>query len=144
MENAIMKNRPIEPFREVIAYEALWGSRGASFKSLSVYYDDRMVQCLKLYCEQQPCDFQELITIGADMVASHSTSNRYSVAEIEANLHLDESLSQNLQPNIALVDEVLTTGAHYKAAERLIKRYFRNKRVCGIFVARRALQQTDK
>ena len=81
---------------------------------------------------------------GADMVASHSTSNRYSVAEIEANLHLDESLSRNLQPNIALVDDVLTTGPHYKAAERLIKRYFRNKRVCGIFVARRALQQTDK
>ena len=55
MENIIMENRPIEPFREVIAYEALRGSRGAGFKSLSALFSTK--------AGSRPSDFVDADTI---------------------------------------------------------------------------------
>ena len=37
----ISKNSPIEPLKEIVAYEALWQNRKASFKTLSVLFSSR-------------------------------------------------------------------------------------------------------
>ena len=42
---------------------------------------------------------------------------------------------------IFIVDDVLTTGAHFVAAKSLLKRQFPETPVMGVFVARRVLPE---
>ena len=44
---------------------------------------------------------------------------------------------------IAVVDDVLTTGAHYRAAKSLLSARFPGTRIAGLFIARRAPEASD-
>jgi len=44
---------------------------------------------------------------------------------------------------IGLFDDVLTTGAHYRAASAVLQQAFPGVRIIGVFIARRVPEATD-
>jgi predicted amidophosphoribosyltransferase len=73
------------------------------------------------------------------MVASHETDDRPGVAQIAANMLVDEAVAEPEPTRIALFDDVLTTGAHFVAAKKVLRARFPNAKVHGFFLARRAI-----
>ena len=50
---------------------------------------------------------------------------------------LDERLAEPAPDTIFIVDDVLTTGCHYKAVKQVLQRRFPDATIRGLFVARR-------
>jgi predicted amidophosphoribosyltransferase len=57
---------------------------------------------------------------------------------IAANYAIDEALASPEPTHIWVLDDMLTTGAHFKAAQRVLVRRFPSAKVFGVFIARRA------
>ena len=76
-------------------------------------------------------DSREMIMQRDSTEAAHSAQARPRVDELSDNFVIDETRV------IGLIDDVLTTGAHFKAAQRLLRRRFPSVMIYGIFVARR-------
>ena len=101
-------------------------------------YDDRMTRCLQRYLAGEG-DLRELLINKEDRQAAHESDVRPTIAELVADLTIDESLTRGVASNIALFDDVLTAGTHFKAAKQVLLTRFPGARVVGIFVARRVL-----
>ncbi|MCA6105169.1 hypothetical protein [Bradyrhizobium australafricanum] len=101
-------------------------------------YDDRMVQVCRAIRAATPPDVRELV----EQIASMDTfkgGNRRSPAELKQNYRIAENQLQNLRGIVGVVDDVLTTGSHFKAVKELILERAPQTRVIGLFVARRAI-----
>ena len=70
------------------------------------------------------------------------TSGR-SPEEIEALYRLDEALTEPIPRCVALVDDLLTTGAHFRAAKSILSTRFPDVAIIGLFIARRAPDTVD-
>lgn len=106
-------------------------------------YDDRLVQMLHALRPQPRLDIRELIVQRASMAAAHDQANRPRPEEIQANYAIDENLLQPKPENIALVDDVLTTGAHFRAACSVVQQAFPDVSIVGLFIARRVPEAVD-
>ncbi|MGY8684417.1 hypothetical protein Q2941_42705 [Bradyrhizobium sp. UFLA05-153] len=62
-----------------------------------------------------------------------------SPTELKQNYRIAENQLQNLRGIVGIVDDVLTTGSHFKAVKEMILERAPQTRVIGLFVARRAL-----
>jgi hypothetical protein len=56
---------------------------------------------------------------------------------------IDQTLLNRKPQNIALVDDVLTTGAHFRAACAVVKQVFPDVPIVGLFIARRVPEAVD-
>ena len=92
---------------------------------------------------QQPVDVREVILQLASTGAAHDAENRPRPEVIEANYTIDEPLRNPAPQVIGLFDDVLTTGAHFRAASNLLKRTYPRVRLIGIFIARRVPETAD-
>lgn len=100
-------------------------------------YDDRMVQVCRSITSTVPADVRELIVQIKSTDAVHE-GNRLRPEEIESNYFIDESLCGKGDPKyIGVVDDMLTAGAHFRAAKNLLSKRFPTSRITGFFVARR-------
>ena len=107
------------------------------------FYDDRLVQMLRSI-RTQPClDVRELIIQHVSTAAVHDQENRPSPDQIQANYGIDDALKNPTPGVIGLFDDVLTTGAHYRAASAALKQNFPGVRVIGFFIARRVPEAVD-
>jgi len=100
-------------------------------------YDDRMLQVLRAVDVEGQLEIRELLLCAASMPAAHLAAQRPTIAQLVANLVVDESLAEPAPTTIALVDDVLTPGAHFVAAKTVLTRRFPSVPVRGLFVARR-------
>jgi hypothetical protein len=100
-------------------------------------YDDRMLRVLHAFDEERQLDIRELLVLAESTEPAHATAARPTVEQLIANLEIDEDYSQPSPTSIALVDDVLTTGAHFVAAKRVLTMRFPALSVRGLFVARR-------
>jgi hypothetical protein len=100
-------------------------------------YDDRMLRVLHAFDEERQLDIRELLVLAASTEPAHATAARPTVEQLIANLEIDEDFAQPSPTSIALVDDVLTTGAHFVAAKRVLTARFPGLSVRGLFVARR-------
>ena len=100
-------------------------------------YDDRMLRVLRAVDVEGQLDIRELLRIRESMPAAHATAVRPTIAQLIANFVLDESLTASEPRSIALVDDVLTTGAHFVAAKTALIARFPVVPVRGLFIARR-------
>jgi hypothetical protein len=106
-------------------------------------YDDRMLQTLRaLERAVGPgvrLDIRDMLHFPVSQVASHETSARptpdqlYEAMAIRADQVGDPSTVRQ----VWLFDDVLTTGAHFKAACRRVREVYPEARVLGWFIARR-------
>lgn len=82
-------------------------------------------------------DVRELITQTGNIRAAHSAATRLRPEEIATHYAVDESAADPFPKEIILFDDVLTTGAHFKAAKKLLGERFPGIRIIGVFIARR-------
>jgi len=106
-------------------------------------YDDRMLRMLRAIPSAQPLDIRELLIQQQTMDAAHDANIRPGPDQIAAAYRIDENLCEPIPGAIALFDDVITTGAHFVAARRVLQVRFPLSRVFGFFIARRAPETTD-
>lgn len=101
-------------------------------------YDDRMTQVLLSIRPNPPLDVRELIVQRKSTQAVHGADVRPTPQEVEAGYVLDADLAK-MPPRdfIFVVDDVLTTGAHFRAVKAVLWKQFPKIPVVGLFVARR-------
>lgn len=106
-------------------------------------YDDRMLRLLQAVCSERRTDIRELVVQVQSVAAAHLSDRRPTPDELVANYQLDESLAEPIPTTIFVVDDVLTTGCHFKAVKCVLERRFPNASVIGLFIARRAPKSVD-
>jgi predicted amidophosphoribosyltransferase len=106
-------------------------------------YDDRMLRMLRAIPATQPLDIRELLIQQQTMEAAHDADIRPSPDQIVARYQIDESRCEPVPRTIALFDDVITTGAHFVAACRVLKGRFPQVPIFSFFIARRAPETTD-
>ncbi|SFI63606.1 hypothetical protein [Bradyrhizobium sp. Gha] len=100
-------------------------------------HDDRMTQVCKAIRSEATVDVRELIVQIRSTEAVHD-GNRLKPEEIEANYRIDEALCGAADPKyIGVVDDILTAGAHFRAAKNVLSKRFPSSRITGFFIARR-------
>ena len=106
-------------------------------------YDDRMQRMLLAIPAAQPIDIRELLVQQRTMEAAHDADIRPGPDQIAAGYQIDENLCEPAPKTIALFDDVITTGAHFVAARRVLQARFPQARIFGFFIARRVPETTD-
>ncbi len=100
-------------------------------------YDDRMLQVLRMLGHD--LDVRELILQHRSTKAFHESDHRLGLQELFDNYRIDESAAQPAPEGIALFDDVLTNGTHFKAAQAVLQNRYPGIDVVGVFIARRAI-----
>ena len=72
------------------------------------------------------------------MDAVHGSPMRPTPERIGALYRIDEALMESVPGIIAIVDDILTTGAHFRAAKSVLSARFPGAAIVGLFIARRA------
>ena len=107
-------------------------------------YDDRMVRVLKGIRRQFPVDVRELVVQTETIRAAHeSPDDRPTVDELIAIYEIDEARADPAPQVIAIVDDVLTAGVHYRAMHRVLSRRFPGVPIVGLFIARRVFPTAE-
>ncbi len=100
-------------------------------------YDDRMERiCAGL---GPAADVRPLLRQGYSLPAAHEAAKgeRPSVDVLFRVLAVDEALLAPPIRHIVLVDDVLTSGTHYRAAHQRLRVQFPDTPISGLFIARR-------
>lgn len=103
-------------------------------------YDDRM----ELVCRAigPEVDVRNIVFQQQSTIASHSAPDggRLTIQQLEKNYRIDETKCTPRPKSIIIIDDMLTTGAHFKAMQHVLDEYFWGTvPIKGIFIARRKL-----
>jgi predicted amidophosphoribosyltransferase len=88
-------------------------------------------------------DVRDLIFQHASTAAVHDQGDRPTPEQLQANYDIEPALRDPDPRVIGLFDDVLTTGAHFRAASAVLKRSFPGVRIIGFFIARRVPEAAD-
>ena len=106
-------------------------------------YDDRLVRMVRSIRVQPILDVRELLFQLASTVAAHDQENRPTPEQIQANYAIDQAICEPVPQVIGLFDDVLTTGAHFRAASTALQQSFSGVKIVGLFIARRVPEAAD-
>lgn len=106
-------------------------------------HDDRITAMIARIDTANPVDCRELIVQSASTAAAHESDDRPGPGDIEALYTIDEALAAPPPTKIMIVDDVLTTGSHFKAAQAVLAARFPGIPIVGCFVARRVPEAID-
>lgn len=106
-------------------------------------YDDRMTRLIQTIDARNPIDCRELVVQAASTDPAHLLDERPGPAEIQALYNLDPDLIDPAPSRIVICDDVLTTGAHFKAMQAILSELFPDALIVGCFVARRVPDAVD-
>lgn len=100
-------------------------------------YDDRMEQVCRGI--QAGLDVRNLVVQRESTVASHEAGDgaRVTVDELMAIYQIDENLAHPAPKSIAIFDDVLTAGVHFRAMKNTLAHRFPGTPIVGMFIARR-------
>lgn len=100
-------------------------------------HDDRVARMLRSIWPDRVVDVREIIIQSESTDAVHDSPARPTPQQIEAAYRIDERLTTPRPAFIAVVDDVLTTGAHFRAAQSVLAACFPAVQIVGLFIARR-------
>jgi len=104
-------------------------------------YDDRMVLVIRQFGAD--VDVRELVVQSESYDASHgATSSRPGPDELFQRYEIDQAQLEPEPRSIAVVYDVSTTGAHFKAMQRILNETFPTVPLIGLFLARRVPEST--
>ncbi|CAI9673399.1 hypothetical protein [Elizabethkingia anophelis] len=105
-------------------------------------YDDRNTKTLKLaFGNKQNIEIKEYIITSLSHDSFHNSStDRKSPDELYEHLDVDER-EKPTNKDIILFDDLLTTGCHFKACQKLILEKIPEAKVRGLFIARRKINE---
>jgi hypothetical protein len=106
-------------------------------------YDDRVAGVLRSLASGIQVDICELVLQHQNMPAAHGSDVRPRLPELIANYFIDEKVAEPMPRVIGIVDDVLTTGAHFKAVQQVLRSRFPSIPSYGIFLARRTPDTSD-
>jgi hypothetical protein len=106
-------------------------------------YDDRLIRLLDTMCAGRPWERRELVIQSHSTEPAHKSAARPSVDELMANYYIDKALTKPDPPLLCVVDDVLTTGSHFKAVKQLLAEQFPSVPIIGLFIARRVPKSMD-
>ena len=98
-------------------------------------YDDRISRMLTAMGDN--LDARELVIQPASTTPDHGATARRLPAEISGLYQIDDRLVSPTPRLLGIFDDVLVTGAHYKAMKSLLRARFPDAPIVGLFVARR-------
>lgn len=98
-------------------------------------YDDRIVRVLRHLGPN--VDVRTLVLQTENMLAAHDALHRPGPRSLYERYEIDEDLVDPPPSLIAVVDDVLTTGSHFKAMKMILEDAFEDVPVVGLFLARR-------
>ena len=98
-------------------------------------HDNRLTRMLRAIRPEPPLDVRELIVQTVSTEAVHASGVRPTPDQIEEFYEIDEALTAPVRSFIAIVDDVLTTGAHFQAAKSILSIRFPEASVVGLFIA---------
>ena len=108
-----------------------------SLQDKAPLYDDRLTQMLRGISQDSSLDIRELVVQTANTTPAHNLDVRPRPEDIRALYRIDEELAEPTPRTIALVDDILTTGAHFRAAHSTLSTRFPAAPLIGLFIARR-------
>lgn len=98
-------------------------------------HDDRLARLLAKLAPG-PLDIRLLLRQEKTTDAAHLSPHRPRPEAIAANYRVNLALLTPKPAALAIVDDVLTTGAHFKAARQVLRPHFPGIPMIGIFLAR--------
>lgn len=101
-------------------------------------YDDRLVNILQQVGGGN-LDVREIILQKENTESYHHSDKRRNPYQIQENYIVDESECNDVNQIMIVFDDMITTGAHYKAVKNLLQKRFPSKRIKGLFVSRRVI-----
>jgi hypothetical protein len=107
------------------------------------FYDDRLLQVLQGIWPGQATDIRELVLQPVSTDAVHDREERPTPAQLEQRYVVDRQLLRPAPQTIAVLDDVITTGAHFVATRNLLRREFPDTKIVGLFIARRVPEAVD-
>ena len=99
-------------------------------------YDDRLTKMLRAIRPHPPLDIREIVEQTQSTEAVHGHELRPTPRMIEGLYRTDQTLVAPEPAAIAVVDDVLTTGAHFRAVRNALSPIFPGVRIIGLFIAR--------
>jgi hypothetical protein len=135
-----------ETLRSVISAEfvssAVWIPVPSSKAKNDPLYDDRIIQILQRLGRGRECSIRELIIQTTSLEGFHDGS-RLSPEELLGYYEIDENFCAGEPPPVvAIFDDMLTTGSHFKAVSTLVRSRWPETRIVGIFIARRYIPRS--
>ena len=106
-------------------------------------YDDRLTRMLRAIRPNPALDIRELVVQTESTDAVHLSGVRPAPDQIEELYSVDEASTAPSPKAIAVVDDILTTGAHFRAVKSALSVWFPAIPVIGLFIARRAPDAAD-
>ena len=88
-------------------------------------------------------DIRELVVQTKSIEAVHASAKRPDPAELEEIYRVDDRLIEPAPESIAIVDDILTTGAHFRAMKSVLSARFPSSKIIGLFLARRVPDTSD-
>jgi hypothetical protein len=113
-----------------------------SIKKGTWRHDDRVLRIIQEAAQGIAADIRELVVMTGDIEPSHRSETRASIGELR-HMAIDESLVSPKPRRIGVIDDVLTTGRHFKAVEAILREQFGEIPIEGIFLARRVPEAED-
>ena len=100
-------------------------------------HDDRIHRLLQAAFAGFDADIRPMLEQAANTPADHESDERLSYAALRELTRINEPYAMTPpRPNIAVVDDVLNSGKHFKVAQELLSQRFPGIPVIGIFLAR--------
>lgn len=99
-------------------------------------HDDRMMQMLRAI-NQSNIDIRELVIQSVTTEAAHALEVRLKPHELQALYQIQDNLCAPAPSVIAVCDDVLSAGCHYRAMSAVLKQRFPDTKIVGLFLARR-------
>ena len=106
-------------------------------------YDDRLTQMLQAMNPAIQVDVRELVVQKTSTLEAHLSDERPRPDDLLEQYSIDESLNDPAPNCIAIVDDLLTTGSHFKAMQAILETRFPSAHIMGLFVARRVPEADD-
>ena len=110
-------------------------------------YDDRLVRILKAVRPERPLDVRELIVQTRSVEPTHRRPARLRASDIENMYGIGRALEgEEETPSagvVVVVDDLLTLGAQFRAAQRTLSRRFLDIDVVRLFLARRVAEPVE-
>ena len=98
-------------------------------------YDDRLVRMLKAVRPERPLDVRQLIVQTRSVEPTHRRPTRVRASDIENMYGIGKALEgEEETPSagvVVVVDDLLTSGAQFRAAQRKLSRHFPDIDVVG-------------
>lgn len=99
-------------------------------------HDDRMQQVLQRAFHGWAADVRPILELTQSTPADHESDDRLSYDELLAITRLNDPSGQAPHRVVVIVDDVLTSGKHFKVGQTLISAQYSGVEIRGLFLAR--------